>query len=130
MLALCVSVFQFYDTQRIDELFAKRRDWWHRYQVALKENEGTKDKKKKEDGGEEEEEPAIVLDGKEIDENEGFSNEERGKICQKSQFYSVVIRKDFIRCVSLPEFLECVLGCLERVVFSERYKKNMGCLGW
>ncbi len=26
--------FQFYDSQRLDELFAKRRDWWHRYQVG------------------------------------------------------------------------------------------------
>jgi len=25
--------FQFYNTQRMDELYAKRRDWWHRYQV-------------------------------------------------------------------------------------------------
>ena len=53
--------FQFYNTQRIDELFAKRRDWWHRYQVALKEHENSKPKKEKKEEGDDEEEPPIVL---------------------------------------------------------------------
>jgi hypothetical protein len=53
--------FQFYNTQRIDELFAKRRDWWHRYQVALKEHENSKPKKEKKEEGDDDEEPPIVL---------------------------------------------------------------------
>eukprot|EP00960_Hanusia_phi_P061004 764699-Hanusia_phi.AAC.2 len=65
--------FQFVNTVRLDELFAKKRDWWHRYQVALKERDSSEDKKSK---GENENPPDVVLDGPEIDKNEGWTDEE------------------------------------------------------
>ena len=27
--------YQFFNMERLDELFAKKRDWWHRYQVSM-----------------------------------------------------------------------------------------------
>ena len=89
--------FQFFNSVRIDEMFAKRRDWWHRYQVALKEFEASQDKKaKKEEGAEETEGPEIVLDGKEVDENEGWTNEEKeeAEVLQNEGF-SNWTKKDF-----------------------------------
>ncbi|EKX31046.1 hypothetical protein GUITHDRAFT_83481 [Guillardia theta CCMP2712] len=71
--------FQFFNTVRLDELYAKKRDWWHRYQVALKERDASEDKKNSEDKkskGENENPPDIVLDGPEIDKNEGWTDEE------------------------------------------------------
>lgn len=50
-------------------------------QVALKEHESNQDKKAKKEEGEDADEPAVVLDGKEIDENEGWSNEEKVDAC-------------------------------------------------
>ena len=86
--------FQFFNTQRIDELFAKRRDWWHRYQVALKEAEGAVDKKaKKEDGAED---PVVVLDGAEIDANEGWTAEEKAEAeALQTEGFSNWTKKDF-----------------------------------
>ena len=89
--------FQFYNGVRLDELFAKRRDWWHRYQVALKESGVSEKKSKKEEGeGGEEESPEVVLDGKEVDENEGWTNEEmeEAEMLQKEGFSSWT-KKDF-----------------------------------
>jgi len=84
--------FQFYDTQRIDELYAKKRDWWHRMQVAKKEHETSEPKK--EEGAEEE--AAIVLDGKEIDEHEGCTLAEKEESEQLQQEgFSNWTKKDF-----------------------------------
>eukprot|EP00918_Siedleckia_nematoides_P067476 GHVU01146899.1.p1 GENE.GHVU01146899.1~~GHVU01146899.1.p1 ORF type:complete len:911 (+),score=240.26 GHVU01146899.1:124-2856(+) len=84
--------FQFYNTVRIDELYAKRRDWWHRYQVLLKESEGDKKAKKEED----EETEMPVLDGKDIDENEGWTNEEKEEAERLQQEgFSNWTKKDF-----------------------------------
>jgi len=84
--------FQFYNTVRIDELYAKRRDWWHRYQVLLKESEGDKKAKKEED----EETEMPVLDGKDIDENEGWTNEEKEEAERLQQeCFSNWTKKDF-----------------------------------
>eukprot|EP00293_Proteomonas_sulcata_P009448 CAMPEP_0184290208 /NCGR_PEP_ID=MMETSP1049-20130417/2548_1 /TAXON_ID=77928 /ORGANISM="Proteomonas sulcata, Strain CCMP704" /LENGTH=298 /DNA_ID=CAMNT_0026597327 /DNA_START=45 /DNA_END=941 /DNA_ORIENTATION=- len=69
--------FQFFDSVRLDELYAKKRDWWHRYQVALKEKQGDdKDKKDKEG---EKVEPEVEMDGKEVDGNEGWTDTEKAE---------------------------------------------------
>jgi SWI/SNF-related matrix-associated actin-dependent regulator of chromatin subfamily A member 5 len=62
--------FHFFNTQRLDELYAKKRDWWNRQQVALKEKESGD---KKDDDGD------VVVDGPEIDANEGWTAEEKAE---------------------------------------------------
>uniref|UniRef100_A0A6U2D0V6 Uncharacterized protein n=2 Tax=Hemiselmis andersenii TaxID=464988 RepID=A0A6U2D0V6_HEMAN len=89
--------FQFFNGQRLDELFAKKRDWWNRHQVALKEKAeaaaADKDKEEKKDG---EEEEKIVLDGPEVDANEGWTNaedEEKDELLKEG--FSSWTKKDF-----------------------------------
>jgi SWI/SNF-related matrix-associated actin-dependent regulator of chromatin subfamily A member 5 len=70
LLTPAFSDFQFYNAGRIDELYAKKRDWWNRLQVAIKEKNDSKDDKK--DGDDDK----VVVDGPEIDEREGWTKEE------------------------------------------------------
>ena len=85
--------FQFYDTVRIDELYSKRRDWWARYQVLLKEQESSDKKAKKE---EDEKEDTPELDGKEVDTNEGWTNDEKEEAERLQQEgFSNWTKKDF-----------------------------------
>jgi hypothetical protein len=120
--------FQFFNSQRLDELYAKKRDWWNRMQVhkksqrtlanvvlmfagakrqtssafakscfwqrlvvpgyvlltdksllqvAIKEKADAAEKEEKKEGEEgEEKKDEIVLDGPEVDANEGWTKEE------------------------------------------------------
>mmetsp|Transcript_19667 Transcript_19667/g.40054 ORF Transcript_19667/g.40054 Transcript_19667/m.40054 type:complete len:1001 (-) Transcript_19667:199-3201(-) len=88
--------FQFFDAVKLDELYAKKRDWWHRYQVALKEKDSGEDKKGKPEAGEEKSEPEVVLDGPEVDGNEGWTNSEKAE-CEDllGQGFSNWSKKDF-----------------------------------
>jgi SWI/SNF-related matrix-associated actin-dependent regulator of chromatin subfamily A member 5 len=69
--------YQFFNVERLDEIYAKKRDWWQRYQLAMKEREAengeekeTKSKAKSKDKDD------FVLDSEELDENKGISNDE------------------------------------------------------
>jgi SWI/SNF-related matrix-associated actin-dependent regulator of chromatin subfamily A member 5 len=69
--------YQFFNVERLDEIYAKKRDWWQRYQLAMKEREAengeekeTKSKAKSKDKDD------FVLDSEELDQNKGISNDE------------------------------------------------------
>eukprot|EP00802_Teleaulax_amphioxeia_P001899 Tamp_01901.p1 GENE.Tamp_01901~~Tamp_01901.p1 ORF type:complete len:1009 (+),score=374.13 Tamp_01901:206-3028(+) len=71
--------YQFFNMERLDEIYAKKRDWWHRYQLAMKEKEaegGEEKEKEKEKKPKSKEKDDFVLDGEELDQNKGISNDE------------------------------------------------------
>mmetsp|Transcript_59635 Transcript_59635/g.158716 ORF Transcript_59635/g.158716 Transcript_59635/m.158716 type:complete len:1056 (+) Transcript_59635:1184-4351(+) len=60
--------FQFFNTVRIDELYSKKRDWWNRYQAALKEKDEDKP------------DAEVVVDGADMDANEGWTAAEKEEV--------------------------------------------------
>lgn len=85
--------FQFYNASRIDELYAKKRDWWNRQQVAIKEKSESKPSGS---DAKEEEEEKVVVDGPEIDEREGWTRaEENEKEELLKEGFSTWNKKDF-----------------------------------
>mmetsp|Transcript_59811 Transcript_59811/g.146980 ORF Transcript_59811/g.146980 Transcript_59811/m.146980 type:complete len:856 (-) Transcript_59811:235-2802(-) len=94
--------FQFFNSVRIDELYAKKRDWWNRLQVAIKDKadaaaaDEKKEGEEKKDDEEEKKDEEIVLDGPEIDGNEGWTDAEveESKVLVQEGF-STWTKKDF-----------------------------------
>uniref|UniRef100_A0A7S0M6D0 Uncharacterized protein n=1 Tax=Cryptomonas curvata TaxID=233186 RepID=A0A7S0M6D0_9CRYP len=76
--------FQFFNTVRIDELYAKKRDWWNKYQVATKERD------------EDKQDEEIVIDGPEMDANEGWLDTEKEENERlMTEGFSAWTKKDF-----------------------------------
>mmetsp|Transcript_72056 Transcript_72056/g.116866 ORF Transcript_72056/g.116866 Transcript_72056/m.116866 type:complete len:1020 (+) Transcript_72056:69-3128(+) len=84
--------YQFFDFERLDEIFAKKRDWYQRYQLLLKETESELAVPLK--GPDKDE---LELDGKELDANKGISDEEVDEVeMLLLEGFSLWTKRDFL----------------------------------